>query len=250
MHLLDTDIQATEEEFRVYALNWLNRHVGFDGVVWGKGKHDAHGGIAIEQYLLQGRPQSLITDYLKIAYADPVSRRFINSPQLPQNVSPHIFYCEPEHKNVLDYLERYRIRHLFLKGRQQPGSTTLDWIVLYRDNIHRPFEESLDAIISSAISLTLSAVQFQRSAKASLQMPHVLAMRQERVDKLTTVHLTERQHQVLDCLMHGWSNKMISKNLTISENTLKTHLASMYRAMNVTSRTQAIIFAKRWSYYS
>lgn len=237
--LFDIDIQATEEEFRIYALRWLERRIGFDGVVWGTGKRDANGSIAIEQYVLQGRPQSLITDYPKIACVDPVSQRFANSPRLLQNISTHTFYCESGQENIRDYLDHHRVRHLFLTGVQQSGHMALDWIVLYREDMHRPFDKSLDTLISSAISMTLSSAQFQRSAKACLQIHQ-----QKDEKKTSTVHLTQRQHQILDCLMHGWSNKMIARNLEISENTLKTHLASLYRALNVTSRLQAIISAE------
>lgn len=242
MDLFDRGMRVTEEKFRAYALNWLERQIGFDGVVWGTGKRDANGSIAIEQYLLLGRPESLITDYAKIAHADPVSQRFADAPHLLQNVSTHAFYCEPKQKDILDYLEHYRVRHLFLTGVQQSGPVAVDWIVLYREDMDRPFDPSLNTIISSAISMVLSAAQFQRAAQACLQTPQTLAMRQQEAAP-STIHLTERQHQVLDCLMHGWSNKMIVRDLGISENTLKTHLASLYRALNVTSRLQAIISA-------
>lgn len=245
MHLFDISIRVTEEEFRAYALNWLERQIGFDGVVWCTGKRDANGGIAIEQCLLQGRPESLITDYAKIAHADPVSQRFSDAPHLLQNVSTHAFYCEPEQKDILDYLEHYRVRHLVLAGVQHSGPMALDWIVLCREGRHRPFDASLDAVISSAISMALSAAQFQRAARAFPQTPQPLAMRQQEAAR-STAHLTKRQHQVLDCLMHGWSNKMIARDLGISENTLKTHMASLYRALNVTSRLQAIISASMW----
>lgn len=246
MHLFDIGMRVTEEEFRAYALGWLERQIGFDGVVWGTGKHDANGSIAIERYFLQGRPECLIADYPKIAGADPVSQRFTKAPQYPQNVSTHAFYCEPEQKDILDYLEHYRVRHLFLTGVQQPEHMALDWIVLYREDMHRPFDVSLNTMISSAISLALSAAQFQRAAEACLQTPQSLSIRQESSAKThSIVHLTERQRQVLDCLMHGWSNKMIARNLAISENTLKTHLGSLYRSLNVTSRLQAILSAKR-----
>jgi DNA-binding NarL/FixJ family response regulator len=57
--------------------------------------------------------------------------------------------------------------------------------------------------------------------------------------------LTERQKQVLQCVMRGWPTKLISDHLNLSENTVKTHLTAIYRAFNVTSRAQAMVVASR-----
>lgn len=57
--------------------------------------------------------------------------------------------------------------------------------------------------------------------------------------------LTERQHQVLQCLLRGWPNKLICRDLQISDNTLKGHLAAIYRSLDVRTRTQAVIEAGR-----
>jgi DNA-binding NarL/FixJ family response regulator len=51
--------------------------------------------------------------------------------------------------------------------------------------------------------------------------------------------------QVLQCLLRGWPNKLICRDLNISDNTLKGHLAAIYRTLDVKSRTQAVIEAGR-----
>lgn len=53
--------------------------------------------------------------------------------------------------------------------------------------------------------------------------------------------LTHRQTEVMDCLLHAWPNKVIARRLNISENTLKKHLAAIYSALGVSSRSEAII---------
>lgn len=55
--------------------------------------------------------------------------------------------------------------------------------------------------------------------------------------------LTDRQLDVLHCLLQGWPNKTICRDLCISENTLKGHLQAIYRTLEVNSRTQAVIEA-------
>lgn len=56
--------------------------------------------------------------------------------------------------------------------------------------------------------------------------------------------LTERQINVLALLSEGKPNKLISRNLGISEGTVKIHLAAIFRALGVRNRTEAVIAAR------
>lgn len=58
-------------------------------------------------------------------------------------------------------------------------------------------------------------------------------------------HLTERQLQVLRLLAMGKSNKLICRELNLGEGTIKVHLSAIYRALNVTNRTEAAMEAQR-----
>lgn len=53
--------------------------------------------------------------------------------------------------------------------------------------------------------------------------------------------LTNRQAQVLALLVQGKSNKAIGRDLDLAEQTVKAHISAVMRALNVTSRTQAVI---------
>lgn len=53
--------------------------------------------------------------------------------------------------------------------------------------------------------------------------------------------LTERQLDVLALLRQGKSNKQIAKELGLTEGTVKVHLAAIYKVLNVTNRTEAVI---------
>ncbi|WP_313627265.1 response regulator transcription factor [Kosakonia sp.] len=55
----------------------------------------------------------------------------------------------------------------------------------------------------------------------------------------TLACLSERQREILKLLAAGESNKQISRLLNISPGTVKTHLESIFRRLNVTNRTQA-----------
>ncbi len=57
--------------------------------------------------------------------------------------------------------------------------------------------------------------------------------------------LTPRQIEVLRLLVQGRSNKLIQRELGLSESTVKTHLEQIFRRLEVSSRTQAVVAAAR-----
>jgi len=57
--------------------------------------------------------------------------------------------------------------------------------------------------------------------------------------------LTERQRDVLRLLIDGKPNKLICRELDLSEATVKTHLQAVFRRLDVNTRTQAVLAAAR-----
>jgi two-component system nitrate/nitrite response regulator NarL len=55
--------------------------------------------------------------------------------------------------------------------------------------------------------------------------------------------LTGRESEILECLLDGESNKIIARRLDITESTVKIHMKSLLRKINVQNRTQAAIWA-------
>ncbi|MER3434850.1 MAG: DNA-binding response regulator [Leptolyngbya sp. ERB_1_1] len=62
-------------------------------------------------------------------------------------------------------------------------------------------------------------------------------------DAKVKLHLTDREQEVLHCLVQGASNEEIATQLYISVATVKAHLTAVFHKLGVTSRTQAIIRA-------
>jgi DNA-binding NarL/FixJ family response regulator len=60
--------------------------------------------------------------------------------------------------------------------------------------------------------------------------------------------LTQKQEQVLQCLLDGQSNRDIGLMLHIAEETVKTHVAAILRHFEVQNRTQAVVAAARGGY--
>jgi DNA-binding NarL/FixJ family response regulator len=57
------------------------------------------------------------------------------------------------------------------------------------------------------------------------------------------IGLTPRETHVVALIAAGAPNKEIARELGLSMNTVKSHIRTAYRAMGVTSRTQAVLWA-------
>lgn len=56
--------------------------------------------------------------------------------------------------------------------------------------------------------------------------------------------LTPRQLDVLRCLMQGQPNKLIARELGLTEGTVKIHIAAILRALQARNRTEAVVVAR------
>ena len=57
---------------------------------------------------------------------------------------------------------------------------------------------------------------------------------------IAALGLSARECEVLEMLAAGHANKVIARQLDISPNTVKTHIARLYEKLEVASRTQAV----------
>jgi DNA-binding NarL/FixJ family response regulator len=72
------------------------------------------------------------------------------------------------------------------------------------------------------------------------------ALRREPEIEPGALGLTARQTDVLKLLVQGKPNKLICRDLTLSEGTVKVHVSAILKALHVHSRTEAIaVLARR-----
>lgn len=64
-------------------------------------------------------------------------------------------------------------------------------------------------------------------------------------DALQIHGLTARQLEVARLLAHGCANKAIGGMLSMSEGTVKVHIAAIFRALKVSNRTEAVLAIQR-----
>jgi RNA polymerase sigma factor (sigma-70 family) len=64
-----------------------------------------------------------------------------------------------------------------------------------------------------------------------------------------TEELSQREQEVLSLITEGLGNKEIAEKLSISEKTVKTHVANILGKLQVKSRTQAALYATRMGWF-
>jgi DNA-binding NarL/FixJ family response regulator len=90
-----------------------------------------------------------------------------------------------------------------------------------------------------------AAVRAAARGESPLDPKAARALLASRREPEPAAQLSERERQVLAMVAEGLQNKQISRRLGISEKTVKAHLTSVFRAIGVTDRTQAALWAER-----
>lgn len=75
--------------------------------------------------------------------------------------------------------------------------------------------------------------------------PNLVPLLQQTMKKKKLDSLTDREGELLKLLSDGMSNKDIAERLSLSERTVKNHLSSIFKKLEVMDRTQAAVFAIR-----
>ena len=67
--------------------------------------------------------------------------------------------------------------------------------------------------------------------------------RGEKAEAFISSPLTRRETEILSHIAYGYMNKQIAAKLGISEQTIKNHMSSILRKLEVNDRTQAVVLA-------
>ncbi|WP_271007532.1 response regulator [Paucibacter sp. B51] len=85
--------------------------------------------------------------------------------------------------------------------------------------------------------------QLSAALEGRIALPASFRLQSEELGE--TPHFSDRQQEVLGLLLRGLSNKSIARRLEMSESTVKTHLAVIFRKLNVSRRAEAMVVAAR-----
>jgi two-component system nitrate/nitrite response regulator NarL len=61
--------------------------------------------------------------------------------------------------------------------------------------------------------------------------------------ELERARLTAREREIVQCLARGESNKVIARNLSVAESTVKNHVQNILKKLNLSSRVQVAVYA-------
>jgi len=111
---------------------------------------------------------------------------------------------------------------------------------LTKDTSARLFLRSVMAILGGDVVIP------QRLAASSLGARTA----EEESARLLEDQLTPREREVLGLLVEGASSEQIAVRLTVSPNTVRTHIQNVLTKLQVRSRLEAAAFAVRWGLVS
>lgn len=105
-------------------------------------------------------------------------------------------------------------------------------------------KSSSGQVLRGAVSLILAGGVYLPSLLLLTAPPREPTARE--ADGEALLHsLTERQRQVLGLLAQGKPNKIIARDLSMGEGTVKVHLSAVFKLLNVNNRTEAVIAVRR-----
>jgi DNA-binding NarL/FixJ family response regulator len=111
-------------------------------------------------------------------------------------------------------------------------------------------EKLFPAVRAGAAGYLLKDVQPQELVEAIRTVHAGGALLHPRVasrllEEMASDPLTPREREVLSLIGRGMANKVIARELSLSEKTVKAHVSSILAKLGVTDRTQAALYAVR-----
>lgn len=99
-------------------------------------------------------------------------------------------------------------------------------------------KEADSTLLVKAINIVTSGERYIQPSIAAMLRQSKIIEQQNRVEALT-----RRELEIIKLLVGGLYNKEIADTLNISEKTVKNHISSIFRKINVSDRTQAAVYA-------
>jgi len=111
------------------------------------------------------------------------------------------------------------------------------------EDIHRAMQSGAKSYLLKDMSIEEIATTIRGVHAGAAPLPPSVADRLHERDERE--QLTERERDVLESLIKGRSNKEIASSLCISEDTVKSHLKTLFAKLHVRDRTGAAVEAIR-----
>ena len=166
--------------------------------------------------------------------------------KLLQRVVPQILLLDIDMPKIngLDVLKKIKEKKIDLKVIILTVHNEIEYLL-------KAVEIGIDGyILKDSDSAQLREAIFTVISGESYIQPSMIPMLESKIVERNTDQakidlLTKRELEVLKLLSIGLYNKEIGEKLDISERTVKNHISSIFRKINVTDRTQAAVFSKK-----
>jgi two-component system, NarL family, nitrate/nitrite response regulator NarL len=93
------------------------------------------------------------------------------------------------------------------------------------------------------VGFRLSPPEIEADGQSRVHLLKAQEVDQRKLVGVPTLHLSPREISILRCLARGAPNKLIAREIKISEATVKVHIKAILRKIGVANRTQAAIWA-------
>jgi DNA-binding NarL/FixJ family response regulator len=168
--------------------------------------------------------------------------------ELAEQQSPELILLDLElgDEDGIQFLQRHQTLQKSSRVLVLSGHDGDDWIFqamrfgargfVAKQHLSTQLLEAIDIIMREDVYMSSSVLtgflrSFHFHEGRSLQQKNV------------AIHLTDRERDVLHCVVHGASNEQIADQLNITIGTVKAYLTAIFEKLNVRSRTQAALKA-------
>lgn len=148
--------------------------------------------------------------------------------------------------DATDFESLDAVQNMHLNGKVLVFST--DWLP---EIVQNSIKAGAAGCLSASMSLGDLGEALRQAARGEVYLPPelardlILGIAQDRKSPTTQSYdsLTSKEKEILSLLCQGLSNKQIAQSLYLSVRTVENHLASIYKKLDVTSRTEAAVLA-------
>lgn len=120
------------------------------------------------------------------------------------------------------------------------GEQTVVCVIQETKATEHDLVSAIESVLADTSSFTRSIIDRLRGLRQAAR-PEIAAPHEPSMD---VDFLTQRERDVLGLICEGHSDFEMSKKLNLSENTVRNHIASLYRKIGVNRRSAAIIWAR------
>ena len=98
-------------------------------------------------------------------------------------------------------------------------------------------DDALEVVAQAIRSVMCGGIWYSQAV-----VKHIIDIKRSESSQ-TDALLAAREQQILDLVVNGLNNVQIAIELDLAEQTVKNYLSNIYRALNVSSRSEAILWA-------